>query len=160
MTLKYRLFIFLGFLGLTIQAQNLTVLNPETWIWGESTIEEAQFTIQPSGIYMEVGMYLTFSARAAQYISYNNKDTVDFEQSPIDLETELRFDLPLGSMVTDSWLWIHEDIIQADIEERWHATRIYEEIDGVAQREVLFGYQDDDGNISLQLQSVTDAAGI
>jgi len=130
MTLKYRLFIFLGFLGLTIQAQNLTVLNPETWIWGESTIEEAQFTIQPSGIYMEVGMYLTFSARAAQYISYNNKDTVDFEQSPIDLETELRFDLPLGSMVTDSWLWIHEDIIQADIEERWHATRIYEEIVG------------------------------
>lgn len=133
MTLKYKLLIFSCFLTLFCQAQydDLAVVSPEaTWKPGHSTIEEAQFTIQPRGVYMEVGMYLTFSARAAKYRSYNGRETIDFEQSTVDLESRLHFNLPTGAMVTDSWLWINEEVIQADIEERWHATRVYEDIVG------------------------------
>lgn len=133
MFLKYKMLLFSCFFSLSCwgQQSSLDVVNPESpWKFGHSTIEEAQFTIQPRGVYMEIGMYLTFSARAAKYISYNNRDTINYEQSLVDLESILSFDLPIGSMVTDSWLWIYEEVIQADIEERWHATRVYEDIVG------------------------------
>lgn len=139
--MKFKFFLLTFYLLVStsshIQAQfSLRVLNPENWSDGQSTIESAAFTIHPSGIYMEVGMYLTFSAREAQHEGWifdNNtwhKDTFNFDTLSIDLESILRFNLPTGSMVTDSWLWINEDVVQADIDNRWAATRIYEEIVG------------------------------
>ncbi|MFK7982124.1 MAG: VIT domain-containing protein [Saprospiraceae bacterium] len=131
MTFKYQIIVMcLLFSGL-LQAQvttELTVRNADSWRSGQSTIEAAQFTIHPRGVYMEIGMYLTLSAREAKSVWPN--DTIHFEQAQEDLEATLQFNLPTGAMITDSWLWINEDIIQADIEERWHATRVYEEIVG------------------------------
>lgn len=129
MKLKYKYIVVLLLTSVFCQAQvSLVVGSSENPRAANSTIEDAQFTIHPRGIYMEVGMHLTFSARGAK--GEQNGEVVDFEASEVNLETLLRFPLPLGTMVTDSWLWINEDIIQADIEERWHATQIYQDIVG------------------------------
>jgi len=96
---------------------SLGVLNPDrTWIVKQGTIEEAAITLEPKGIYLDVGLYLTFSARAAGF-------------SPGDsLEVALDFTLPEEAAIYDSWLWIDEVIVKADILDRRTATNIYEEI--------------------------------
>lgn len=123
-----QLFILVFFLFGIVQSDclsqseaNLYVIDPlETW-WDTDpgTIASAQFTFRPQGVYMEVGMYLKFSAKGSSLES--NEDV---------LETSLEFRLPEGSLVTDSWLWIGDEIIQAAVEERWEAERIYNEIVG------------------------------
>ncbi|MEM6321555.1 MAG: VIT domain-containing protein [Bacteroidota bacterium] len=100
---------------------NVSVLDPQQpWYQDQGTIESAEFTIHPRGIYMEIGMYLTVSARQTQFE----------EEEGLNLEAVLDFDLPEAAIVHDSWLWIGEDIIQAEILDRWTAANIYEEIVG------------------------------
>jgi hypothetical protein len=112
------LFAFLLFSLTVLQANNsLKIVNPDWW-GGESpgTIEEAVFTVEPKGLYMEVGMYLTFSAAGGGWWQGDS------------LEIVLDFDLPDGSIVHDSWLWIDNFIMKAGIMDIWTATAIYEEI--------------------------------
>ena len=100
----------------TFAYSRLTVRDPRRWRNGQGTIEEAVFSIRPKGLYMECGMYLTFSARD---LSFDNNDS---------LEVEFEFDLPHGSIVHDSWLWIEGDIIRGEIMDKWTAASIYENI--------------------------------
>ncbi|MBK9107088.1 MAG: T9SS type A sorting domain-containing protein [Saprospiraceae bacterium] len=65
---------------------------------------------------MEYGLYLTFSARD---LNYKVNDS---------LEVVLQFNLPEKAIVTDSWLWIGNDICQAAILDVWTASNIYENI--------------------------------
>ncbi len=98
---------------------SLRIINPNWWWAGsgdEGTIEEAVFTLEPKGIYTEVGMYLTFSAEG---IGYSNSDSV---------EIVFDFDLPQGAIIHDSWLWVGNVIIKADIIDRWTAIETYEDI--------------------------------
>ena len=106
----------------TIKAiDNITVLNPQIrWQDDQGTIEEASFTIHPRGVYMEVGMYLTVSAKSSFFAN----------QEGVNLEAVLNFTLPENAIVHDSWLWIGEDIIQAKIIDKWTASTIYEDIVG------------------------------
>jgi len=121
-----KLITFLLLLGVlpfsSLQAYDyLTVLDPQQqWNRDQGTIESAEFTIHPRGIYMEIGMYLTVSARQSYFE----------EEEGLNLETILDFNLPEGAIVHDSWLWIGEDIIQAEILDRWTAAGIYEDIVG------------------------------
>ena len=98
---------------------SLKIINPEWW-WASSgdngTIEEAVFTLDTKGIYTEVGMYLTFSAEG---IGYSNSDSV---------EIVFDFDLPQGAIIHDSWLWVGNVIVKADIIDRWTAIETYEDI--------------------------------
>ncbi|MGE5679331.1 MAG: VIT domain-containing protein [Bacillota bacterium] len=97
---------------------NLTVQDPKnTWKYGRGTIEESMISIKPMGLYMEYGIYLTFSARG----SYNfaATDTV---------EVQYYFDLPKEAIVHDLWLWVGNDIIRANILDQWTASSIYENI--------------------------------
>jgi Ca-activated chloride channel family protein len=80
------------------------------------TIEQATITVKPKGIFMEIGLYLTFSARG-WYASSNDS-----------LEVVFHFQLPENSIVYDSWLWIEKEIIRADIMDQWTAATIYETI--------------------------------
>ncbi|GAB5521951.1 MAG: hypothetical protein RhofKO_42020 [Rhodothermales bacterium] len=112
------LFLFLVS-ATSLQAQNyaqLRVQDPQQWGRSGGTIEEATFSIRPKGVYLEYGLFLTFSARGHGYTS---NDT---------LEVQYYFELPSEAIVTDSWLWVGEDIIQADIRDRWTANNIYEGI--------------------------------
>jgi len=96
---------------------SLRVLDPQSW-WSndQGTIEEATLAIRPHGLYMEYGLYLTFSARNT---GFSSNDV---------LEVELLFDLPEGTIVNDLWLWIGDDIMKAQIMDQWTASSIYEEI--------------------------------
>jgi len=95
----------------------LYVQDPQNpWNQGPGTIEEAVVSIKPQGIYMEYGIYLTFSARN---LGFSNSDT---------LEVQFYFDLPENAIVHDSWLWIDDEIIRAEIMDQWTAAEIYEEI--------------------------------
>lgn len=96
----------------------LTVQDPHnTWKYGQGTIEESVISIRPMGLYMEYGVYLTFSARGNY--AFAATDTV---------EVQFSFDLPQNAIVHDLWLWIDQDIIRASILDQWTASSIYEGI--------------------------------
>ncbi len=119
----FRISLLLLWSTLQLQAYNyIYVQDPQFWEQDQGTIEEAHFTIQPRGIYMEVGMYLTLSGKGTY-----------FENDKRNVEIIMGFDLPENSIVIDSWLWIDEDIIQADILDRWTASNIYNDIVGRRQ---------------------------
>jgi Ca-activated chloride channel family protein len=88
-----------------------------SWQTYQGTIEEANLTVAPKGLFMEYGLTLTFSSRGTVWTEM--KDT---------LEVTLNFDLPENAMITDSWLWFGDDTIKAVILDRWTASSIYESI--------------------------------
>ncbi|HLF14681.1 MAG TPA: VIT domain-containing protein [Bacteroidota bacterium] len=95
----------------------LRIQDPKSWWrYGQGTIEKAVLSVRPVGIYMEYGLYLTFSARD---LGYAHADT---------MEVQFQFDLPEESIVFDSWLWIGDTIIRAEIMDKWTAASIYEDI--------------------------------
>ena len=101
-----------------VMAQNnLIVLDPQIW-WptSQGTIEEATISVKPEGLFSQVSMYLTFSARGS---NFNNSN---------QLEVALNFELPEQSFVTDLWLWIGDEISKGLILDTWTASSIYESI--------------------------------
>lgn len=95
----------------------LTIQDPRSpWRSGQGTIEKAVLSVRPVGVYMEYGLYLTFSARE---LGYSAADT---------MEIQFQFDLPEESILYDSWLWIGDTIIRGEILDKWTAESIYEEI--------------------------------
>lgn len=99
-------------------AQNyLKVLDPQqTWYSYQGTIEEATMSVSPKGLFSQVSLYLTFSARGTSFSSESQ------------LETVLNFSLPKGSFVTDLWLWIGDSISKGVLLDTWTASSIYEGI--------------------------------
>ncbi len=95
----------------------LTVQDPRGFNGsGSGTIEEAVVNLKPLGIYTQIDLYLTFSARG---LWFNNSDT---------LEVQYYFNLPENAIVYDSWLWLDQDTIKAKIMDQWTASSIYESI--------------------------------
>ena len=117
---RFCLVIALGILCLwsgKAQQTSFVVLNPQqNWYQYSATLEEATITLRPVGLYTEIGLYLTVSAKEAQF------------QKGTQLEAVLNFSLPANSIVNDSWLWIDTTIIRAKILDRWTASTIYENI--------------------------------
>ncbi len=96
----------------------LTVGDPRNSGWtNQGTIDEAYLTVQPKGLFMEYGLYMTFSSKGSNWTKAT--DTV---------EVALRFELPENAIIHDSWLWIEDSIVQAKILDRWSATATYENI--------------------------------
>ncbi|MCK6602940.1 MAG: T9SS type A sorting domain-containing protein [Bacteroidetes bacterium] len=119
--MKTNLIVFFATLLLlfagTANAYNyLYVSDPRGWGSIQGTIETAGISVSPKGLYTEVGLYLTFSAKGW----YNNQTDT--------LETVYYFDLPENSVVFDSWLWVDNQIIRGKIMDKWTASSIYENI--------------------------------
>ncbi|MFK7843838.1 MAG: VIT domain-containing protein [Rhodothermales bacterium] len=113
------LLLILIWMPATAQFQNdvLNVRNPQrNWDQRRGTIEEAAISVRPKGIYAEVGVYLTFSDAGA---GFNVGE---------DLEVEFLFTLPEEAIITDSWLWVGDEIVKAQLLDRWTASEIYEGI--------------------------------
>ncbi|MCF8245320.1 MAG: T9SS type A sorting domain-containing protein [Saprospiraceae bacterium] len=120
---------------------SLRIINPNWWWAGsgeEGTIEEAVFTVEPKGIYTEIGLYLTFSA---QSLGYSNSDSV---------EIVFDFNLPQGAIIHDSWLWVGNVIVKADIIDRWTAIETYEDIVD-RRRDPSLLYRKPDGGYQLRV---------
>ena len=118
---KVLLLLCLCCIHVSILAQDgITFLNVESpqnrGNIAQGTIEEATFSVRPKGVYTEVGVYLTFSARGTQFFAGEQ------------LEVHFSFSLPEGAAVTDSWLWVGQDIVRAILIERGKATDIYDGI--------------------------------
>ena len=111
---------FLLFAFFANATTSLRVQNPhQTWVNYQGNIDTAVLSIKPKGAYFECGLYLTFSAKP-----YNTSNSDTFE-------VQMPFDLPEGSFVHDSWLWVGDQIVQAKIGDRGRAQVIYE---GIVQR--------------------------
>ena len=140
------LFLFTLLTATTCFSQNLLrVLNPEWWDFEGTpgSITEATFTIQPQGTYMDIGMYLTITDEVSGY----PEDTW--------LEAVLDFNLPEGSIVHDSWLWMMDDstIVQADVLDIWTATQDYNAIvDRQSDPSIL--YRKDNGSHQIRIYPV------
>lgn len=100
----------------TLASDWLRVQDPQSWRSDQGTIEEAVLSVRPKGLYMEYGLYLTFSARGTDF------------QAGDSLEVQFFFDLPEEAIVYDSWLWVGDQIMQAQIMDQWTASSIYENI--------------------------------
>ncbi len=113
-----KFWILLSCFSTTLIAQNnLKVGDPRRSTYTTTgTIEEASLSIRNKGLYLEYGLYLTFSGKGS---GFNPKDS---------LEVTLNFTLPENAIVTDSWLWIYNDICRARILDVWSAREIYENI--------------------------------
>ncbi len=96
---------------------SLRVSNPQnSWYSYTGTIENAAISVSKKGVYLEYNVFLRISGRGTPYTS---NDT---------LEAVYTFDLPEGAMVTDSWLWIGDEISKSIILDRWTASSVYENI--------------------------------
>lgn len=111
------------------QQSLLRIQNPERWNRFNGKIDSAKLVIKPVGIYTECDLFLTFSSGdyLTNQIYYYNAQEDD------QVEVQYFFKLPEGAIVTDSWLWVEDDIVIADIRERSEANGIYEEIVGRRQ---------------------------
>lgn len=121
-----RLFFFL-LLAIGLNAFPRTMLevqNPDSWYRFSGKIETAQMSIRPVGIYTQCDLFLEFSS--GEYLSSVNFSGHDSETDSV--EVQYYFELPEGAIVTDSWLWVEDDIVVADIRDRWTANQIFEEI--------------------------------
>ncbi len=122
--MKNLLFSFiLCFTATTVFAQsqfNLTISNPHFNTWGSRTqgiITHPEITVTPQGAYAQVEMIFTINANNSSYKATDS------------LEAVLLFDLPEGSLINDSWLWLNETvIIRAALVEKNRAIAIYENI--------------------------------
>ncbi len=101
-----------------LSQNSMRVVDPK--LPGRSTtpnVMDATITIRPRGLYIEYGVYMTYSAQQTQYNTV--RDT---------LEIQHFFQLPQGSAVNDSWLWVDTFIMKALLWDRWSATSVYEGI--------------------------------
>ena len=115
--MKKFLLLIIFFSTYSFAYTHLSVQDPRGWSgFYDGTIEEAAISLKPLGVYMATDLYLTFSARNTVFSS---SDT---------LEVIFSFDLPANAIVTDSWLWMDQDTIEAKIMDQWTASSIYESI--------------------------------
>ncbi|MBK9270862.1 MAG: T9SS type A sorting domain-containing protein [Saprospiraceae bacterium] len=112
---------FFGFFCLNtfyLKAVNdLTVADPRGSKSGKGSIDSASLIIRPKGVFFEHSLYLNFSGKS---LNFQTKDT---------FEIVLKFDLPENAIVTDSWLWLNDQVIlKGKLLDVWSAINIYENI--------------------------------
>ena len=113
---------------ISTDAQNyLRALNPDFWggpisrepdwhqYYDQAQLDDLTIIAEPQGIYTEIGIYATISQGDAW--SWGG-----------DYEIVWQFNLPPQTIVHDSWLWVGQDIIKADIIDYWTALETYEDI--------------------------------
>ncbi len=102
----------------SVQGQNWLYVQATRppWQGGEGSIDSVEILIEPQGIYSRVEVSMSFSARGHEF---ENADS---------LEVIYGFTLPDYAFVCDSWLWVGDEPVQADILDSWSAFRVYESI--------------------------------
>ena len=104
--------------GVSQSGDNLSMQDPKsTWKWGKGNIINAEYILKPKGNFVLCDLYLTYLADIANYSKLT--DT---------LEVQHYFTLPENVLVIDSWLWVEDQIMKADILDRGEAFNIYEGI--------------------------------
>jgi len=110
--------LLIFFFNLNGKAYNyINLTDPHNWSgYGNPQFSEAILSVKPNGLFIEYGLYLTIA------------DSSHIFADTTQLEVNMGFDLPQGSFVNDSWLWVNDSIVQAKIMDLWTAYSIYEGI--------------------------------
>ncbi len=107
--------------NLPLLSQNQTsirLVDPQgMWRQSKATMDSLTVIIQPFGGYTQISYLVNISTRSTTFD--NIKDTVEIESF---------FVLPESAIVNDSWLWVEDTLVFADLIDRWTASRIYENI--------------------------------
>jgi hypothetical protein len=128
----------------------LRVGDPDSWetpasnepLWesymAHGKLEDVTIIAEPQGIYTEIGFYSTIS---------QGPDAWSWQG---EYEIIWQFDLPGNTIIHDSWLWIEQDIIKADVVDFWTALETYEDIVDRNQDPSFF-YQLTDGRYEIRI---------
>lgn len=97
---------------------SITVLDPKGIKKSSfGTIDSVSIVTRPKGIFLEVSLYMNIRTTAS---NYNANDS---------LEIVVNFDLPEGTNITESWLWLNPNTIsKGKLLDVWTASSIYENI--------------------------------
>ena len=110
--------LFLGIFSTGLFAQYMRISNPDrTWRNTGVTLTENVYSITDKGAYSEVNSYLSFKS-----------DNPNEFSSDTQLELYAYFKLPESYEITNLWLWVGDEIMEARMYDRWTAERIYEGI--------------------------------
>ena len=105
-------------LGQCYQCEYLYASDPQTpWYQKQVAIEDVTMVAKPIGKFYQVDLYMQYKVSPFDYAS--DWDT---------LEVVHYFKLPKSAAITDSWLWVNDTIMKAQILERYDAFNIYEGI--------------------------------
>lgn len=124
-TLLFTVFFFSTYLCLSGQ-NYLRIMNPDSWSpittapgWEQypphGLFTDLDLVISPQGIYTEVEVFATITSMPGDTWWATS-------------EIVWQFDLPAHTIVHDSWLWVEDEIIRADIIDYWTAFTTYEDI--------------------------------
>lgn len=110
--------LFLGIFSTGLFAQYMRISNPDrTWRNTGVTLTENVYSITDKGAYSEVNSYLSFKS-----------DNPNEFSSDTQVELYAYFRLPESYEITNLWLWVGDEIMEARMYDRWTAERIYEGI--------------------------------
>lgn len=110
--------LFLGIGTSNVFAQYMRISNPDRgWENTGVTLTENIYSITDKGAYSEVNSYLSFKSDDPNEFATNTQ-----------IELYAYFRLPKTYEITNLWLWVGDEIMEARMYDRWAAERIYEGI--------------------------------
>lgn len=113
----YLLNLLLLFIGNSYAYEYLNLVHVDYWGWSEpGYIDSATILVEPHGLYAKCELLIDFSIGYAYFEEWEN------------MEVEMEFTLPAESHITDLYLWIEGEPVQAFIFDTWTASLIYESI--------------------------------
>ena len=121
--------IFLIAIACFGQKNSLTINDPHnltSFSTYKGDIDTAYMSIRPHGPFIECNYYITFSQGEHP------------ANSSEQLEIEYRFELPEQAIVTSAWLWVGNNIINAEIIHTQQAQAIYDTIVNAKKDPLLF----------------------
>lgn len=111
-------FLILAATGLQSQQKSIRLIDPHGMSrTSKATMDSLTVIIKPEGAYTQISYLINISTEGTQFNSIY--DTVEIESF---------FQLPENAIVNDSWLWVEDTLVYADIIDRWTASKIYEDI--------------------------------
>jgi hypothetical protein len=119
-----------NFSNLLSQNTNIRLTDPQNFRSSKATIDSLTIAVKPLGAYSQISYIINIST---QNTIFNKiKDTVEIESF---------FNLPEQVIVNDSWLWVEDTLVYADLIDRWTANMIYEGIVHRARRDPSIFYK-------------------
>lgn len=100
------------------QQRSIRLINPHGMnMTDKATMDSLTVIIKPEGAYSLISYMVNIST-----------DKTRFSRITDTVEIESYFQLPETAIVNDSWLWVEDTLVYADLIDRWTASSIYEDI--------------------------------
>lgn len=123
------------------QQKSIRLIDPQgMWRTDKATMDSLTVIIKPEGAYTMLSYMVNIST-----------DRTRFNSITDTLEIESYFQLPENAIVNDSWLWVEDTLVFADLIDRWTANSIYEDIVRRTRRDPSIWYMNSPINYEFRL---------